>query len=82
MKKRVLLGIIFLLLIPFIISIYLGYSKQQKSNGDIVIYEINNAEKIDVSKIDNKAATGTYISIFTLLALTGLIFMYAEKKKS
>ena len=83
MKKRVIIYFIILLIIPLAISIYLGSKNRVKENDNLVIYEADNAEKIDLNKINNQSrSTSIYISIFVLLSVTGGLFIYAENKKN
>lgn len=80
MKNRVIVYIIILLILPLILSVYLGQKSEIKNERkeDIVIYEANNSDKLDINHIDLKSA---YTSVFIFVIIGFTIFGFVSNKK-
>lgn len=79
MKKRVIIYLIILLIIPISLTIYFGLTYKKNTNTDLVIYEAENAEKLDISSIGDTKYT--YLTIFTAIFLMGGLYIFVAKRK-
>ena len=78
MKKKVIIYLIVLLVIPISLSIFFGLTKPKNTEKDIVLYEANSAEKVDINSIDGNLS---YIVLFSSLAIMGTLYLYIAKRK-
>lgn len=79
MKKKIILYLIMLLIIPISLCVFFSINKPHNTNDDIVIYESNNAEKVNVESLSDTKYT--YSVIFVSLFLMGGLYLFVARRK-
>lgn len=85
MKKKTIIYIVLFLIVPLILSLSIAIATDNQGfNNEHTEYDginVQNYEETSTNKEIKKSNTYTYLSLFTLIAFSGVILVYIKQKR-